>query len=190
MGLNIVKYYSNLLDENGYLVYWNANSYMYDMIFAQNFAEMNRHVMAEVILQMTGDKFIDYEYIESFHNYIDIETNLVRKGAISANKDENCIVSLNMREGILLCIGIGNPKFNYSCAHGLGRKKSRGDVEKTTNDLLAFKNMMDGVISLDINKETLDESPMAYKDSLQIMELIQDTVIINKTLKAIMNVKG
>ena len=61
---------------------------------------------------------------ETVHNYIS-STNIVRKGAISAQKGEQVLIPLNMRDGCILGIGLGNEDWNYSAPHGAGRTMSR-----------------------------------------------------------------
>lgn len=80
--------------------------YLHDMRLCQRWAVLNRKLIAVLLL-----KFIDgveiVEEFESIHNYIS-DDNMIRKGAISAQKGERCIIPLNMRDGSLLCTGRGN----------------------------------------------------------------------------------
>jgi tRNA-splicing ligase RtcB len=161
---------------------------IYLVAYTQVFAKMNRHALINRIMDEIGDT--NDEYIETFHNYIDYQNCIFRKGAISAQKDEKCIVSLNMQEGILICTGLGNEDYNYSCCHGCGRDMSRKDVVKSSAEMKRFEKSMEGIISLDIKQETLDEAPFAYKNSLMIMQAIKETIMIDKTLEVIANVKG
>jgi len=190
IGQYILINYSKYLDDNNYLNTEYVLPYIYDMIIAQVFAKMNRRAIMEVILDHIGEQYDCEKVIESFHNYIDFETKIVRKGAISAKKDEPCIVSLNMKEGILICTGLGNNEYNNSCAHGCGRNSDRKSIDKSKKALDGFKKIMADVVSLDINRETIDESPLAYKDSKLIIHQIGECVKIVDTLRSILNVKG
>ena len=163
--------------------------YLIDMIFAQVFASKNREMMIRLICKEIGVLFNKEDLIETTHNYIDFRRFILRKGAISAEKEEKCIISLNMRDGILLCKGKGNEKWNYSSAHGCGRIMSRSDA-RTSLRMKDFKKEMEDVYSSSICKETLDEAPMAYKDSEKIKKYIGDSVEIIKQLKPIINIKG
>ena len=49
---------------------------------------------------------------------------------------------------------------------------------------------MEGVYSTTIVPETLDESPMAYKDTELIKKALQPTVDIIEQLKPVINIKG
>ena len=53
-----------------------------------------------------------------------------------------------------------------------------------------FKKEMLEVYSTSICKNTLDEAPMAYKDTELIKNYIGDSVKIIKQLKPIINIKG
>ncbi len=49
---------------------------------------------------------------------------------------------------------------------------------------------MKGIYTSCINKNTIDESPMVYKDSKEIQDLIQDTVEIEHSILPIYNFKA
>ena len=53
-----------------------------------------------------------------------------------------------------------------------------------------FKKEMEGVYSTSVSKETLDESPMAYRDVKLIKDCLTGSVDIIEQLKPIINVKG
>ena len=120
---------------------------------------------------------------------MDFDRLILRKGAIAAEAGKKCIISLNMRDGVLLCKGKGNEDWNYSSAHGCGRMMSRADAKKSFS-MSQFKNSMKDVYSTSVCKETLDESPMAYKDVELIKEYIGESVDIIKQLIPIINIKG
>ena len=52
-----------------------------------------------------------------------------------------------------------------------------------------FTASMEG-ITAKVDKETLDECPMAYKDIFEVMDLQKDLVDVVAYLKPIINVKG
>ena len=182
-----IKQKDNFL--NSYLEQEELIEYLIDMIFAQVFASMNRQLMIENICDLLGVDFNRQKLIETIHNYIDFKRLILRKGAIAAEKDELCIISLNMRDGILLCKGKGNQDWNYSSAHGCGRLMSRKDARHSFR-MEDFKKEMRDVYSSSVCKETLDESPMAYKDADKIKMYIGDSVKIIRQLKPIINIKG
>ena len=49
---------------------------------------------------------------------------------------------------------------------------------------------MDGIYTTSVNKNTLDESPMAYKPMQEIIDNIKDTVDILEQIKPIYNFKA
>lgn len=174
---------------NNYLENEDLVEYLIDMVFAQEFASKNRSIIIERICDQMGAEFNQNKIIESIHNYIDFDKLILRKGAISAERNTLCIISLNMRDGILICKGKGNPDWNYSSAHGCGRLMSRKDARLTFN-MKQYKDVMKEVYSSSVCKETLDEIPEAYKDVEFIKELIGQSVEIIKQLRPIINIKG
>lgn len=164
-----------------------AESYLDAMEVAQKYAKINRRVMAEVIVNFLKAKTI--EEIESVHNYIDFKDDMIRKGAISAHKDEKLIIPFNMKDGVAVCTGKGNQDWNYSAPHGAGRIMSRNQAKKNLQ-LEDFTKDMEGVFTTTANQNTIDESPRAYKDALIIIEAIKDTVDIDFIMKPVYNFKA
>lgn len=165
----------------------DAEDYLHDMKVAQEYAVLNRKAMRDIILKHMGWKSL--ESYESIHNYINFSDRIIRKGAISAHKDEKVIIPLNMRDGVILGIGKGNEDWNYSAPHGAGRIMSRGKAKEKLS-IETFKDTMKGIYSTTVNESTLDESPDAYKPSELIIEAIKDTVEIEKIIKPIYNYKA
>ena len=162
--------------------------YLVDMIVCQNIATLNRMMMLRSVIINLGCDWDPTKIIETRHNYIDFDRFILRKGSISAEEGELCIVSLNMRDGILLCRGKGNPEWNYSSAHGCGRLLNREKAGRLS--LKEFIKEMEDVYSTSVRKETLDESPMAYRDVELVKQCLQDSVEIIQQLKPIINCKG
>ncbi len=164
-------------------------SYLHDLQIVQNFATLNR----EIIISETS-KRMKWKVLESYtciHNYVDFSTDfpIIRKGAISAKHGEAVIIPINMRDGIILGIGLGNSDWNCSAPHGAGRIMKREDV-KANYTVSTFKSEMKGIYSSCISKGTLDEAPFVYRDIESIKEAIIDTVAIEKIIKPIYNFKA
>ncbi len=164
--------------------------YLHDMQICQEYALLNRATMASIIL----DKWLNrnYHHFESFqtiHNYINFKDNIIRKGSISAYKDEKVLIPINMRDGSLLCVGKGNPDWNYSAPHGAGRLMSRGKAKENIS-MEEYRKSMEGIFTTSVNLSTLDEAPMAYKSMNDIVDNIGDTVDILKVIKPIYNFKA
>ena len=96
---------------------------------------------------------------------------------------------LNMRDGAIICIGLGNPDWNFSAPHGAGRTCSRTDA-KYAYSVEEFQEQMKGVYTTTANTGTIDECPMAYKAPEGIISVIGDTVNIEKTIRPIYNFKA
>jgi RNA-splicing ligase RtcB len=170
-----------------------AQDYLEAMQMAQQYASINRKVMMNRIASYVGSSSLDYlqNSIESVHNYINFDDKIIRKGAISAHKGEVSIIPFNSAEGSALCVGKGNPEWNYSAPHGAGRLLSRTEARKTL-DYKVYQAMLadNGVYSSTANTSTLDEAPMAYKSKECILGTIGDTVEIISMLKPFYNFKA
>ena len=94
-----------------------------------------------------------------------------------------------MRDGSLICTGLGNEDWNCSAPHGAGRLLSRKDAENNFT-LAEFKRQMEGVFTTSVSQETLDESPMAYKPMESILRNIEETVKVEKIIRPIYNFKA
>ncbi len=171
-----------------YLQGESKSEYMNDMTLAQEYASRNRQAILKKIMHV----FLHIDPIQSFetiHNYIHPEDNIIRKGAISAYTNEKILIPLNMRDGSVLATGKGNPEWNYSAPHGAGRILSR-TAAKSTLSMEKFKREMKGVFSTSVRKDTLDESPMAYKDKSVILDASGESIEIIDVIKPIYNFKA
>ncbi len=176
-----------------YLVDEEAFRYYFDMIFCQKYALVNREIMITKSIKYYNLEFDSSKKIESIHNYIDFSDFVLRKGAIRAKKDQLCLLALNMRDGILLCRGKGNERWNESSAHGSGRMITRQKAIK--NKVAIVKRLEKEMTENDIYTSGIytafiDEAPECYKDSELIKELIEPSVEIIEQLKPILNIKG
>lgn len=170
-----------------YLEGESFKAYMHDMKIAQKYAEVNRKAMIQEIVKNMGWKVVDG--FTTIHNYIDMENMIMRKGAISAQKGERVIVPMNMRDGSIIAIGKGNPDWNYSAPHGAGRIYSRSKAKRELS-IDEFKETMKDVWSTSVLPETLDESPMAYKQMHEIIENTKDSFEIEQIIKPLYNFKA
>lgn len=160
---------------------------VYELV--QRFAFWNRMaIYSNIVDEMKWDTCGDFNIP---HNYLEKENDkiILHKGSISAKKDQTVLIPLNMRDGIIIGKGKGNPEWLYSAPHGSGRLYDRKSVADnfTVNE---FKKVMKGIYSSTISKATLDECPMAYKSSDYIMDSIKDTVEVKDIITPIYNFKG
>ena len=173
-----------------YLTGEDREAYLHDMKICQEFAVLNRAAIAEQILQnLLGKNLADFHHFETIHNYIDHDSNIIRKGAVSAKLGEALLIPINMRDGSLLCVGKGNPDWNCSAPHGAGRLFSRGAARKQFS-VERFAQEMEGIYTTSVSAETLDECPMAYKPMESIVQNIDDTVEILKVIRPVYNFKA
>ncbi|WP_101773559.1 RtcB family protein [Peptostreptococcus faecalis] len=173
--------------ELSYLSGETAYDYLHDMKICQEYAVKNRETMLNTILEELN--LVPKNIWQTVHNYIDPETNMVRKGAISAKRNEKVIIPLNMRDGSLICIGKGNNNWNESAPHGAGRTLSRTQAKEIIK-LSDFEESMRGIYTTSVKESTLDEAPFAYKNKEEIISNIGDTVNILKHIKPIYNFKA
>lgn len=170
--------------------------YLHDLKIMQDFARINREAMIDSIVK--GMKWKVEDSFTCIHNYVDFSEcdisgsdakPILRKGAISAKEGERVIIPINMRDGVILGTGLGNPDWNKSAPHGSGRIYKRTEVAEH-HTLTEFKATMKGIYSVCINKDTLDESPFAYRGIDDIASVIKDTVQIDKIIKPVYNYKA
>ena len=176
------------IDKNiAYLTGYLFDNYLHDMEIVQAYAEMNRKAIAWRIMKHMGWNCISR--FSTIHNYIDVENMILRKGAVSAKACERFIIPLNMRDGALICTGKGNPDWNESAPHGAGRVLSRREAKESIA-MSEYREAMKNVYSTSVGPETLDESPMAYKDAAGIIENIAPTADIVEHLTPVYNFKA
>jgi RNA-splicing ligase RtcB len=173
-----------------YLEGEKAKQYFNDMHYAQIYAQLNRRLMGHIILSKFY-KIKDADIVESVHNYINFQDQILRKGAISAHAGEKVIIPLNMADGIIIGTGKGNDEWNNSAPHGAGRAMSRSKA-KATLSLEHFQETMrrKGVWTSTADKHTLDEAPQAYKKAEHIVKYLGDTVDIEVQMKPVYNYKS
>ena len=183
---NYKKRNSPIKKELAFLTGKDMENYLHDMRFMQGFASMNRLVMLTVIRKLLNEKSI--QTISSVHNYIS-DDNILRKGAISAKRGELLVIPMNMRDGLLVCRGLGNEDWNESAPHGAGRLYSRSKAKELFS-VKEYKKSMEGIYTTCINKSTLDEAPFVYKNFEEIEIAVKLTVVIEDRLIPIYNFKA
>lgn len=173
--------------ELSYLTDNDRLNYLFDMKICQNFAKKNRETIAKTICEKMG--WTVKNTFETIHNYIELETLIVRKGAISAKLGERVLIPVNMRDGCIIGIGKGNEDWNCSAPHGAGRIMSRSQAKENVS-INEYQKSMKGIYTTSVNNDTIDESPMAYKPIDEIVENIKPAVDIEKIIKPIYNFKA
>ena len=123
------------------------------------------------------------------YNYIDMESMILRKGSVSAKAGEILLIPMNMRDGSLLCVGKGNQDWNCSAPHGAGRLMSRSEA-KASVGMDEVRKSMEGIYTTSVSRDTIDESPMAYKPMDEIVKNISDTAEIRTVIRPVYNFKA
>lgn len=163
------------------------DDYLHDVEICQRFAKRSRELMAEILLERTG--MTASEGFHTIHNYIDTDEMILRKGAIAAHAGEKVLIPINMRDGVVLAAGKGNPEWNYSAPHGAGRLMSRSKAKETL-DMETYRESMKGIYTTSVTEDTIDEAPMAYKSLEDIIDVIKESVDIIDIMKPVFNFKA
>jgi tRNA-splicing ligase RtcB len=181
LGLGIQK-------DLAYLEGQAAHDYYHAMIFAQQYAALNRSTMIDRIVAAIPDAVVQ-DRIESVHNFIDFDDMTIRKGAIRSNAGDRVIIPFNMRDGSLIGVGRGNEEWNRSAPHGAGRIMSRS-MAKRQLSVDEYRAQMTGIFTTSVGPGTLDEAPGAYKDAQTIIDAVAPTVTIVDRIRPVYNLKA
>ncbi len=175
-----------------------GEDYINDMSFCLAFALENRRQMINRILDILHSelphskrtKNSDDQLINRTHNHVEFKEGLWihRKGATHAEEGMLGVIPGNMRDGSFIVEGKGNPESLWSSSHGAGRVMGRRQAKKKLS-LKEFKATMKGIKSK-ATLQTIDESPFAYKDIFEIMDLQKNLVRVLHRVKPIINIKG
>ena len=174
------------------------NSYIEAMLWAQDYAMLNRDTMMQIVLQTLQHKFpqmkVVGEVVNCHHNFTSIEEHfgedmwVTRKGAVSAKEGQMGIIPGSMGAKSFIVQGKGNQDSYCSCSHGAGRKYSRNGAKRmfSLDDL----ELQTAGVECRKDENVLDEIPSAYKDIDAVMAAQTDLVEIVHTLKQVLCVKG
>lgn len=163
------------------------DDYLHDVNMMRQWSYLNHKTIAEEICTHMGWDI--KSQITSIHNYVDVSNRIIRKGAIAAYVGQYCLIPLNMAEGTLVCVGKSNEDYLCSAPHGAGRIMSRAQARKNV-DMEEYEKSMEGIYSSCVCSSTIDESPQAYKASVDIIDAIKDTVDIVDHLHPVYNFKA
>lgn len=175
------------------------DSYIADMLWAQEYAMGSRERMLEACIQaineVTGRLFMVEDRINCHHNFTEREHHMgqnlwvTRKGAIRAREGDRGVIPGSMGAETFIVRGKGNRPSFCSCSHGAGRKMSRNQARKLLTQESLVERMAGKAWNLD-PKALLDEHPEAYKDINEVMANQEDLVTVEHTLHQILNYKG
>lgn len=180
------------------------DDYIHDMLWAQDYAALNREVMLnrsfkafkDYVLANANVKASALDVINCHHNFTERETFndesiwVTRKGAIKADVGDKGIIPGSMGTSTYIVSGLGNAESYNSCSHGAGRVYSRSKAKQvfSTDDL---RTAMAGKVWNENNaKGLVDEIPGAYKDIDAVVAAQSDLVSVEHVLTQIFNYKG
>jgi len=198
LGVKVANHWHNIAQNPkrakyiGFLWSDALKGYLSDMVIAQAYALYNHQIIRDRIFAILGKlcKAKCAESISTTHNYISMTDKrpMLRKGAIDASKGRKVVIPFNMRDGIAICVGKGNEQWLNTAPHGAGRIMSRTQAKKQIG-MDDYRQTMSDVFSTSICEATLDESPMVYKPTEEILELVKPTVDIISMIKPKLNIK-
>jgi len=177
------------------------DSYIGDMMWAQDYALENRELMMNAVLQQLFRVVWGKEVrrINCHHNFTQLETHfgqevwVTRKGAINAGAGKLGVVPGSMGTKSYITEGLGNPDSYNSSSHGAGRARSRTAAKKelSVDGVDGLYAAMEGKAwNMSQAKALLDEHPKAYKDIDQVMEDQKDLCRPIHELRQVLNYKG
>lgn len=172
----------------------SGKAYLQDLEFALEFALANRKAMIDNIVasieEVLGKKILTERFINRNHNHAELKDGYVihRKGATHAENGMMGVIPGNMKDGSFVVIGKGNDDSICSSSHGAGRVLSRNKAKSMLN-YDEFISDMSGIVS-NHTEATLDESPKAYKNIFEVMELQKELVDIVEHIVPVLNIKG
>jgi tRNA-splicing ligase RtcB len=171
-----------------------GQDYLKDLSFCLAFAlanraEMLRRVVA-ILTRHTKGSADWTQLINRNHNHAEEKDGMWihRKGATHAEMGMRGVIPGNMRDGSFIVEGKGSPEALWSSSHGAGRLMGRKAAQRDIK-LKQFADSMYGITAR-IDKGTIDEAPMAYKDIFQVMKLQQDMVSVLHHIRPLINIKG
>lgn len=171
-----------------------AKAYIEDMNYCLDFALENRRTMIDTIINgieaQLNKKVNELLFINRNHNHAEIKESFVihRKGATHAENGMFGVIPANMKDGSFIVKGKGNNESMCSSSHGAGRVLSRKKAKESLN-INEFYETMKNIIT-NHTYDTLDESPKAYKNIFEVMELQKDLVEVIDRSIPILNIKG
>lgn len=154
--------------------YWAAMELM------GRYAAANHELIHKHVLRHLGAEALTH--VENHHNFAWREIHdgkdviVHRKGATPAACGVQGIVPGSMGSPGFVVRGRGNEAALASCSHGAGRRMSRAEAFKTLSqdDMRAWLKDQD----VELLSGTLDESPAAYKDILDVIGCQKELVDI------------
>ena len=177
-----------------------GKEYLHDVLWARQFADASRKAMAEEagkVLARTLGCSISWETMTaSDHNHVAFERHgerglwVHRKGAMSAQQGQACVLPGSMGSPSFHVEGRGCEEALCSSAHGAGRALSRGAARTKFSDR-DLRRQMEGVwYDYRLTGRLRDEAPAAYKDIRAVLKAQRELVKVIRSLRPVLNYKG
>lgn len=174
-----------------------GKDYIKDLNSCLHYALKNRMYIAKNVIKAINKVAVNLDVSGDFdklinrnHNHAELKDGLWvhRKGATHAEKDMLGVIPANMRDGAFIVIGKGCAESLESSSHGAGRVLGRKAAKRELKLEDFQETMVD--IKAKVSDNTLDESPMAYKNIFDVMRLQEDLVEVLHHIKPLINIKG
>jgi len=176
------------------------DEYLKDLRWCQDYAAQNRVEMMDRVLDILSKLFNHGKplscllEVNCHHNYVEREKHfgetvwVTRKGAVRAEEGDWGIIPGSMGTKSYIVRGKGNADSFNSCAHGAGRRMSRGEAKRK----FSLRDLAEQTQGVECRKDdgVLDEIPGAYKNIDEVMRNQEDLVDIEYELKQVLTVKG
>lgn len=178
----------------------DGQAYLANVAWARAYAHASREAMLQATADLFARKFaVETEWdslIHCDHNHVQREEHfgqqfwVHRKGAQSARDGEPGIVPGSMGTSTFHVTGRGCAESLHSCAHGAGRRLSRG-AARAEISARHLDRQMNGVWFNHRQRDALrEEAPAAYKDVRQVMRAQRPLVRISRELTPLLVYKG
>ncbi len=167
----------------------DAQNYLQRHNQACDWAKINRHIIAEKIMQILhcSGNFVS----DTMHNMLSPLTNnlwLHRKGAADA-LDNNAVVIAGSRGDFSYLVKANNPSYDsaFSLAHGAGRKWQRSEVKQRLSHKYKVKELQKTKLGSRVicsDRQLLyEEAPQAYKNISDVIEALVEADLITVIAK-------
>lgn len=178
----------------------SGRDYLADLDWALRYADASRRrmvdVATEVLARVAGAEPINGSYVSCHHNHVRQETHggetfwVHRKGAIPAASGEPGLIPGSMGTGSVHVVGLGHPDALGSCAHGAGRRLSRGEARRRISVPQLARETRGVFFDHRMAASLRDEAPSAYKDVDDVLGAQRDLARVVLRLRPVLVYKG
>ncbi len=177
-----------------------GRAYRSDADWACRYATASRRAIATAVAELVAGLFdttADWDsFIHCHHNDVRREAHggtewwVHRKGAISAQKDEQGIIPGSMGTASFHVRGRGHETALCSSSHGAGRRLSRSEAFHKIGVWELERHMKGIWFDRRLASKLRDEAPAAYKDIHAVMRAQRELTCIVRSLRPLLVYKG